>query len=125
MGYHACLFPSPLGGYYAGYNDLYFQFLVIAENPLRGGLFHLSPMLRIQIYIYIYMSLCSILELGIFVSCKHSRSIEFFFMYGITCSLFDISLIPPTFKDATLSSSTYFHLGALTLVSSSYFTGSS
>ena len=44
------------------------------------------------------------LELGIFVSCERSRSIEFFLMYVITCSLFVISLIPLTFKDATFSS---------------------
>ena len=70
------------------------------------------------------LSLCSMLELGIFVSCKHNKSIGFFFMHVMTCSLFVISLIPLTFKNATLSSLAYSYLGALTLVSSSYFTGS-
>ena len=64
------------------------------------------------------------LELGIFISCRQSKSIEFFFMYVMTCSLFVISPMPLTFKDATLSSLAYSHLGALTLVSPSYFTGS-
>ena len=60
------------------------------------------------------------LELGIFVPCKHSKSTESFTMYVITCSLLAISLIPLTFRTATLSSSTYYHFGALTLVSSWY-----
>ena len=71
-----------------------------------------------------YVMFCSMLELGIFVSCRHSESIELLFMYVTTCSLLTISRMPLTFNDANLSSLEYFHSEAIPLVSSSYLIGS-
>ena len=61
------------------------------------------------------------LELGIHVYCNHSRYVESLSMYVMTCSLFAISLIPLTFKDAILSSLAYSHLGGLLFIDLSLY----